>query len=248
MIRQLSNSHKTRPKNKSCLENKTKQSSTNKVTFVSIVFALLLMGCQANKTVKTGDVKKLVYETHILVPGFDKKMEELTQSLGEEFNNPNFQQEFESALSNEEHIEVDGKYIWYYLVTQGQEFNYARFDRNNCDSWLFPERKSKDSLPNPTLEMEYKYKLTVDTSERKEILGFDCYKVIIDLYEHLRPGTNMKTDIQLYVTDELHIPGNPLINLTKDCLPFCPLEIKKHIIDAEGTIITRTTAKSIQYQ
>lgn len=213
---------------------------------VTIVCCFLLSCMKSD----TKEVSKIVFETRVEVPGFASEVEELTKKLGQEFNNSNFQEEFESTLSSEEHLEIKNDIIWYYTVTQGevQDFSYFKFDRTTCNSFCYPRGKRGDPENNYTLDMQFKYNLTLDKKDRKIIMGFDCYKVIIDLYEHLMPDAKIKAYLELYVTDELGIPANPIVNLSSNCLPYFPLEIIKTVSNSGRNSKYITTVKSIDYR
>lgn len=76
---------------------------------------------------------------------------------------------------------------------------------------------------NPAWHVEY----TIDTfpDDRKNILGFDCQKVVLQEYRKVSGG-EYRTRYEMYVTPAIHFPPQAVAGLYDLVLNDCALEIK----------------------
>lgn len=68
------------------------------------------------------------------------------------------------------------------------------------------------------------YSHTIDVSDRKIILGFDCFKAIVKQTRVFHNETDVKI-FELYVTDEILLPAHAVAMWWNFVIPYCPIEI-----------------------
>jgi hypothetical protein len=131
-------------------------------------------------------------------------------------------------------IEFTPDTIWRIKNSKGKKLERTLVDRKsrtvtNFTNDLVPRVISVDTIPS--IEEKGNIHIVEYKKERKEILGFDCYKVIWERREEKNydiPFDFGNTVVELYVTDKINLPPFALFDLPKE-LPYFPLEIRYYM-------------------
>lgn len=97
----------------------------------------------------------------------------------------------------------------FYMNDQGQ-MKYSSIDWNS------------KRINNDTWKVSYSYE--IDKTDRKMILGFDCFKSIVKQKRIFHEETDIKI-FELYVTDEIILPAHAILMWWDLVIPYCALEI-----------------------
>ena len=103
---------------------------------------------------------------------------------------------------------------------------------------------NKDYRKGPTWEVVYVVERKPD--DRKQILGYDCYKIILtEKRVVLSSQEIISRKMEMYVTDKIKLPGYIIAGLYDNVIKECPLELVE--IDVEAlkpkTVLKATAVK-----
>lgn len=87
------------------------------------------------------------------------------------------------------------------------------------------------------------YTLERNEEQRKEILGYDCYKIFLS-QKVIANGKEEEYKFEMYVTDQLPFPAHILLELAAPIVTACPLEVSYFDTWADK-LVTRFTAVHI---
>jgi len=129
--------------------------------------------------------------------------------------------------------------IWQYHIGNNNSVgDYFRIDPITGKSWHFTN--TNFTKPNHDFIGYYKSgNVTIDKKDRKQIRGFDCYKVVYELETKTDDDENFKindgnTIYEMYVTEQIALPIHALF-ITHELLnTFFPLEIIKYQKNLKG--------------
>lgn len=86
---------------------------------------------------------------------------------------------------------------------------------------------SKMSYHSDSNDWKINYKIDSFESETKIILGYECYKMIVEQERiNEKENWNIKNIYEIFVTEELNLPVRLVIPLWRPVLDLCALEIK----------------------
>jgi|GEM_PF-6569925 len=89
-------------------------------------------------------------------------------------------------------------------------------------------------------DIDVVYRIDTLKSDRREILGYDCYRVVIlETIRDLEYGEEI-LEYDCYVTDDIDLPFHLLNTTLKPILDSCPLEMKTHHRSSGTTYSTYT--------
>jgi hypothetical protein len=126
-------------------------------------------------------------------------------------------------------IDIDKDTIWRYKKENGEVVGEIEklIKYNGLLSFYSRLDRSKESSKSIDLfKIKVDYKINIDKKQRKKILGYDCYKVMIVSKEENEMNNDFGDSIyEMYVSDRINLPIHALYNFTK-LLPNCfPLEL-----------------------
>jgi hypothetical protein len=126
-------------------------------------------------------------------------------------------------------IDVEKDTIWRYKKENEEPVGEIEklIKHNGLLSYYSLRDKSKESAKSIDLfKLKVNYKIEIDKKQRKKILGYDCYKVIIVSKEENKLNNDFGNSIyEMYVSDKINLPTHALYNFAK-LLPNCfPLEL-----------------------
>lgn len=154
-----------------------------------------------------------------------KKLPEENESLTYTFNDSIIRYERQlNKISEDEFILIEpdsGIMLLYYTDKKG--------------------RKRVNKLPMHAIS-EWQVQYTLDTflSERRNILGYDCFKMLIK-QEIIGTGQYREVNIfELFVTDQLKLPARLTIPLRRPVLQLCALEVKSYNPKRPEIFLTET--------
>lgn len=175
---------------------------------------------------------KVVFYNKVHTPGTAEKVKADCAELALEFDNPFYQEDWDSSLSSETYVEIYKNEIWYYVVRNNiiQSYTLFKYDMIQRKTFKYPVGKEGTFIEILPLNSLYDLNINVDKTNRKFVSGIDCYNVKIS-FDNSNEVNNviMTTNISLFVTDELGIPGNQIINISNENVEYFPIEINKHI-------------------
>jgi hypothetical protein len=129
------------------------------------------------------------------------------------------------------HIELKQDTIWRYNTEYGKIISdFLRIDREKGILYYHAKfDKSKIFSQFNLFEVGGEYAIEEYPNDKKEVLGFNCYKVIIRKKEQIEDDFPMRigdTIYEMYVTREIDLPVHALLNFTKSFPEFFPLEVR----------------------
>lgn len=138
-----------------------------------------------------------------------------------------------SKPNSEIHLEIKNDTFWRYELRNNTVVgNYYRYDP--ATGFLHYHSKKDKAITNIKADLfnlasEYEIKNFPD--QKKKINGYRCHKVIVkkinnEVEENNFPFDFGATIYEMYVTDEIDLPIQTLINLGIKDFPFFPLDIK----------------------
>jgi len=128
--------------------------------------------------------------------------------------------------------------IWRLAKPHGVSLNRAIVNKKDgtvtsISNDLIPRVISVNQVPN--LESG-DFKVKQYKSERKNILGYECHKVVIERKEKKPDNLSFDTGVsvtELFVTDKIDLPLFTLFSLPQG-LPFFPLQIRNYLSNLPG--------------
>lgn len=138
----------------------------------------------------------------------------------------------ESAES-ETHIELKQDTIWRYKIIDGKiRGDLLRLDVEN--GILYYHAKIDRSIMYKSVDLfrkEIEYILQEYPDDKKSINGYLCYKVVLRVKENQDIASEFGIDFgdtihEMYVTQEIDLPANIVMNFAQPFSNFFPLEIR----------------------
>lgn len=155
-----------------------------------------------------------------LTQQIDSFMEDKSTSSSDTIGNVNMVYHFDN-----EKVRIIGNPIYrteafeiYDLQTLQKEVRRMIKGKLNVDTLFY------QSLENRT------YEISMDSSDNRNILGFDCFKVNVVKTESLS-NTEIKTTYEMYVTKDVLFPPSIVCNWSQNIIPYCALQIKEWVND-----------------
>ncbi|NQX81645.1 MAG: hypothetical protein HRT66_06595 [Flavobacteriaceae bacterium] len=154
-----------------------------------------------------------------------------------------------TSMSQNIQIQTSGDTIWrteHFMNTQGVMNGWQLFKTNGLFGSVFA--LNNVSLEENELDDLFKdeikpVRLEKDITDRKNILGYDCFKVILEIPEILDDTDDMPFPIKLgnsvyemYVTNDIDLPMHALINVPV-FLNFFPLEVFEYTTELKGNFL-----------
>ncbi len=196
--------------------------------FQFIFFCILFISCQEHK--KAGQFDTIIMSRKLIAKNlgtyetleYYKKQkneglitEEQEKSFRDMFSDWSLEEMYNSMPEVKMHFEINGNIIKYYQSVQNSEkMIMYEYDISKCKLYTV----SHDGRLVSSSHKHYEYEQ--DTLGTKIIMGYNCYKVVAK-----ETSDTLKTSIKMWVTKELGIPGNIVLNDSGSCLDFFPLEI-----------------------
>lgn len=125
-------------------------------------------------------------------------------------------------------IEIANDTIWRYTKQAEKQIgDYYRIEKSNGKLYSHAQiDKNLFYREDDLFNSEDQYQIKEQPDEKKMILGFLCYKVIIERSVYDKDaGVTEKTSYEMYVTKNIDLPIHALLNTTKLFDNFFPLEI-----------------------
>jgi hypothetical protein len=127
-------------------------------------------------------------------------------------------------------IEVKNDTIWkYFHETSNHSGNFFRFEKTTGNRFTHTSMSGPVVSHEDLFKEKLEYSKEVFANDRKEILGFDCYKIRIEEEERQiedYPKFFGSTVFEMYVTDKIDIPAHIITHFSKYFDGFFPFEIR----------------------
>ncbi len=131
---------------------------------------------------------------------------------------------FPQTPETELFIEVKNDSIWRHTKQDGKIIgDYFMIEKNLGILNYYDKSKSVNYRKYDLFAKNDEYEIIEDRKDRKDISGFDCYKLIMVKQDTKSDLGN--TIYEMYVTDEIDLPLHSVINLTKRVPNTFPMEI-----------------------
>lgn len=191
--------------------------------------------CKALKSHTDVTKTHFVFEHCLLVSAEGEK------SINELVKNNNAARMFIEQIKNTPKtkifVDVQRDTIWRY-TTENEKVIGDIFSLSKSNGNLNYHPQKQISLIYRTFRLfpsNDEYIVEKEITNKKQILGFDCYYVKITKLDNAASDTG-NTIYEMYVTDKINLPVHALINITKNFDEFFPLEIKIWEEHLRGTI------------
>lgn len=123
------------------------------------------------------------------------------------------------------HIEIQNDTIWRYTKQNDKMIgDYLMIQKNSGILNYYDKSKSLNYKKYNLFARNDEYEIYEDKKDRKEIKGFDCFKLkLVKIHKESDLGN---TIYEMYVTEQFELPVHSVINLTKFVPNIFPMEIK----------------------
>ncbi len=198
---------------------------------------------------RNSDFSKITFKSQLLVTesglnNFIEKVDSLTPSVQDEILVPEGQydsirnsSEFKKMMGDfhrkslmestptEIVIEIINDSIWRHQRQNGKIIgDYYLIKKDDAFLYYYDKSRTINYKKYDLLETKDSYKIIKNESDRKIIMGFDCFKLtLIKEVNTLGLGDSI---YDMYVTSEIDLPAHSILNLSKLIPGFFPLEIK----------------------
>lgn len=138
---------------------------------------------------------------------------------------------YKSTPKNNICIEVKNDTIWKY-TTQNDIMigDYIRIDAKEGSLYYHAKRDRSINYRKVNLyESNRKYSYEEYINDKKDILGYECFKIVIRVKENSEEESPFKfgdTIYEMYVTNEIDLPIQALLNIGKKYSNIFPLEVR----------------------
>jgi len=123
------------------------------------------------------------------------------------------------------YVEVQKDSIWRYTKQNGAMIgDYFMIQKNSGILNYYDKSKSVNYRKYDLFSQNQEYEIIENKKDRKEINGFDCFK--LKLVKIDKESDLGNTIYEMYVTDQIDLPIHSVINLTKLVPNTFPMEIK----------------------
>ena len=209
---------------------------------IYILVLLILVGCSSTKKLTENNSKpaKFIFKKSIVATQSGiSNLESKTDSLIDTSYNPNGTDSLinkkikgiqmtdflTQTPQTEIYVEVINDSIWRHTKQNGKMIgDYFMINRSNGILYYYDKSKSVNYRKYDLFAQNDEYIVTENRKDRKDIKGFDCYKLTLirkDLESDLG-----NTVYEMYVTELIDLPAHSVINLTKQISNIFPMEIK----------------------
>lgn len=207
-----------------------------------LLIFLFLVGCSSTKTLIENNYKpiKFVFKKSIVSSQIGiSDLQSKTDSLIDVTYNPNGKDslmnkrlkeiqmtEFLTQTPETEiYIEVQKDSIWRYTKQNGTMIgDYLMIQKNSGILNYYDKSKSVNYKKYDLFSQNHIYEKIENKKDRKEINGFDCFKLKLVKIDKESDWGN--TIYEMYVTNQIDLPIHSVINLTKLVPNTFPMEIK----------------------
>ncbi|MDT0645437.1 hypothetical protein RM545_01940 [Zunongwangia sp. F260] len=210
------------------------------VNYVFILFFFVACSSTKNQTAKTAEPTKFVFEKSSIssqsgIANLKSKQDSLIEALA----NPNGEDStmvkqlkempwtdlLTETPETKIYIEVQNDSIWRHREQNGEMIgDYLMIQKDSGILHYYDKSKSVNYRNYDLFSIKDEYEVLENRNDRKEIKGFDCYKLSIIIKDTISDFGN--TIYEMYVTDQLALPIHSVINLTKLVPHTFPMEIK----------------------
>jgi len=123
------------------------------------------------------------------------------------------------------HIEVQSDSIWRFRKQKGKMIgDYFMILKNNGILNYYDKSKTVNYRNYDLFKQNHEYEISENKNDRKEIKGFDCYKLtFVEIDKESDLGN---TIYEMYVTDQIELPVHSIINFSKLVPNTFPMEIR----------------------
>lgn len=122
------------------------------------------------------------------------------------------------------HVEIKNDSIWRYNTKNGEMIgDYVMIEKNSGILNYYNKTKSVNYRKFDLFENGHEYEILENKKDRKEIRGYDCFKVTLIKKDAESDLGN--TIYEMYVTDQMDLPVHSVINLTTLVPNTFPMEI-----------------------
>ncbi len=220
-----------------------------KMKNLPIIFLILTLASSVSMEMireKENKISKLVFRHYMEVTEEGKKSNEMfLESIIDEIRNENL---YDSARfeildqypilevlnvipETEIHIELNQDTIWRFTLEYGKMIgDLFRIDRKEGIKYHHGRiDKSKVYHQVNLFELGGDFSIEEYPDDRKELLGYNCFKIVIrkkNQDEEDFPMDLGDTLYEMYVTKEIDLPVHALLDITKNFSDFFPLEVK----------------------
>lgn len=217
-----------------------------KVSHVYItIIVITILGCTSSKIFNNNKIRsgKIIYTRYEIVTeeAANKINQGFKTGLRELFKDKKDSVQLENFVNSSSHdvMRVKPKndsitfylnifpeyFIQPYYYTDGREHDFVKYrDRDSLYSCEKIKNKLETKCKYP-VDIKYfdesNYKITYLPKERKNILGYDCFKIIASHFD------NQKHTYEMYVTDKVNLGYNYIINFKSLNSKYLILELKK---------------------
>mgnify|MGYP006909075371 FL=1 len=123
------------------------------------------------------------------------------------------------------YIEVKNDSIWRYTKQNGKMIgDYFMIKKNSGVLNYYDKSKTVNYRKYDLFAKNHKYEIIENRKNKKEINGFDCYK--LTLIKKDEESDTGNTIYEMYVTDKIELPIHSVINLNKLVQNTFPMEIR----------------------
>ncbi len=217
-----------------------------------ILLFLFLVGCSSTKKLTQESSKPTKYifkKSMVSSQSAISVLESKTNSLIDATYNPNgkdslmnkkFKEikmtEFLTQTPETEiYVEVHNDSIWRYTKQKGIMIgDYFMIQKNSGILNYYNKSKSVNYKKYDLFGQNHEYEISENRKDRKEIKGFDCFKLIVVKIDNESELGN--TMYEMYVTDQIDLPVHAVLYLTKLVPKSFPMEIKVSEANLSGII------------
>ena len=216
---------------------------------IAFIFLIVIIGCSASKKIskKRDDIiSNLVFRNYyeiseegeqnadILTDSYIAQLQKETtvDSVNlEMLKQFSVSELFKVTPETEIHIELKQDTIWRYKTENGKIIgDLFRIDIEE-ETLYYHAKFDKSIMYNQfkIFQADGDYFIEEFPNDKKEILGYDCYKVIIRKKEQIDEVSPIRfgdTIYEMYVTKEIELSIHALLNFTKKFSGFFPLEVR----------------------
>ena len=123
------------------------------------------------------------------------------------------------------HVEVQNDSVWRHTKQKGEIIgDYVMIPKTSGILHYYDRSKSVNYRKHDLFGDNDQYEVSENRNDRKEIKGYDCFKLRLVKIDEERDFGN--TIYEMYVTQEINLPIHSVINLSKFIPETFPMEIR----------------------
>ena len=212
--------------------------------YINYIFILLfLVGCSSTKelTGNSSQPTKFVFKKSMVfsetaISNLKSKQDSLIDAMASPKGKDSLMNKQLKAIQmtdfltqtpdSEIYIEVQNDSVWRYKKQKGEMIgDYVMIPKSSGILHYYDRSKSVNYRKHDLFGGNGKYEVSEDRNDRKEIKGFDCFKLTLVKYEEEENDFG-NTIYEMYVTEQIDLPVHSVINLGKFVPKTFPMEIK----------------------